>query len=641
MYSFRATRLPRFAADKARLTHRYSTKTFSNQSVLPRLPIPDLESTASRYKRSLIPLLSSADYQQAASKVDAFVTSAFGRELQGRLHALDEREAAKGYSWLDQLWLDKAYLSYREPTLINVNWWMQFIDGPQGLVTPTTQNTATPAQINRAAGMIASLIDYSNRINNEEIAPDVTRSGPFCMHQLKGVFSTTRIAASPADKVVSQCPATAKHITVMYKDQIFSVDVIGPHGQVVPVATIAKQLQQLTQHVDSLPAAERQLPVGLLTSDHRDTWSKVREQLEANPSNARVLQDIDASLFAVCLDDYSAPRELDLTHRNYCHGDNAHNRWFDKGFQLIVETNAAAGVNGEHSAVDAVVPLRIFDDVLQKEPAQVAGDASVTLAAPRHLTWTFDNVDAFKSVLQSAEQGAKTRIDNLDCKMLHYTDYGANFMKNSKVSPDGWMQMVFQLAYFRHYGEPCATYESASTRKYLTGRTETVRTCSEETVAFTKMWDDKDVTMTDKLAAFSRAVASHSEYMRAAINGFGVDRHLFGLYLQMTPEEAASEQAAIFQDASFRLSQHWKMSTSNTSPGRLSWGAFGPVVHDGYGINYAIDKEMVRLSVSSCHDASETDSTAFRKTIQGVLDDFGDVSQRYMQQDGEKVVAHT
>lgn len=107
----------------------------------------------------------------------------------------------------------------------------------------------------------------------------------------------------------------------------------------------------------------------------------------------------------------------------------------------------------------------------------------------------------------------------------------------------------------------------------------------------------------------------------------------------MTPEEAQSEQAAIFQDPIYRASQYWKMSTSNTSPGTLAWGAFGPVVTDGYGVNYAIDKEMVRLSVSSSRQAQETDSAAFRKSIHGVMSDFAQVAEDYLVPDSQKAVA--
>ncbi len=62
-----------------------------------------------------------------------------------------------------------------------------------------------------------------------------------------------------------------------------------------------------------------------------------------------------------------------------------------------------------------------------------------------------------------------------------------------KLSPDAFVQMALQLAYYRQYGEPCPTYESASTRGFLHGRTETVRSCSVDSVTFTKAFDDKDI----------------------------------------------------------------------------------------------------------------------------------------------------
>ncbi|CAO3625399.1 unnamed protein product [Cunninghamella blakesleeana] len=586
--------------------NNYSTKTFSNQKAIPSLPIPDLEATGQRYKKSLIPLITNkAEYERVR----------FGKELQARLKALDEIETKRGYSWLDQLWLNKAYLEYRAPTLINVNLWMQFRNHPnKGIVDPSTKDTATPFQLERAAGLISGLLDYNHCLNNEEIPPDVSRSGPFCMHQLKGVFSTTRIPDLPRDRVISHYPATAKHITVIYKDQLFSVDVIGPNGETLSTKAIENQLKQVVDEINSKPSDQHQLPIGVLTSEHRDTWAKIRKSLESDSQNAAII---------------TVHSNLDVAHCNICHGNAAHNRWFDKNVQVIVETNGAAGVNGEHSPIDAVVPLRIIDDVLLREPINVEG--STKIAPPRHLKWNLSNEEQMKSTVLEATENAKNLINDLDCVLLQYKDYGSNFMKNSKVSPDSWVQMAFQLAYYRHYGHPCPTYESASTRKFLTGRTETVRSCSEESVAFTKAWDDKNVSIKDKLSYLERALKSHGEYMKAASSGQGVDRHLFGLYFQLTPEEAKSDLAAIFKDPSYGQSQYWKLSTSNTSPGNLAWGAFGPVVTDGYGINYAIDKEMVRLSVSSWKSAKDTDSNDFRKTIKTVFDDFGDVAQRYLQ----------
>lgn len=69
--------------------------------------------------------------------------------------------------------------------------------------------------------------------------------------------------------------------------------------------------------------------------------------MEKQTTNAKSLKNIDDSLFVFCLDDYSSPLDLDLSHRNIFHGRNGRNRWFDKALQFIVENNGRAGINGE------------------------------------------------------------------------------------------------------------------------------------------------------------------------------------------------------------------------------------------------------------------------------------------------------
>lgn len=130
------------------------------------MPIPELHLTAARYKRSLLPLLSASEHADVGKKVDRFFKpDGLAQKLQSRLHTLDDQETAKGLNWLDQLWLQKGYLEYRIPTLINVNWWNQFRDPVTGLGPGAQDGQVTDFQLKRSAGMIAGLIDYSNRVN--------------------------------------------------------------------------------------------------------------------------------------------------------------------------------------------------------------------------------------------------------------------------------------------------------------------------------------------------------------------------------------------------------------------------------------------------------------------------------------------
>ncbi|KAI9269130.1 acyltransferase ChoActase/COT/CPT [Phascolomyces articulosus] len=605
-------------------------KTFSNQSKLPRLPIPELKGTAERYKRSLLPLLSSAEHAKVSQKVDQFINKdGLGPKLQERLQALDKQETPKGVSWLDELWLNKGYLEYRIPTLINVNWWNQFQDPPQGLAQGVAPGKASEPQLQRAANIAVSLINYSNKVNNEEITPDVSRSGPFCMNQLKKMFGASRIAANPRDKIVTSWPATAKHITVIYKDQIFSVPVFDAEGQVLSDKAMTSQLRRVVEQVDKVQPELLQPPVGIMTTEHRDTWANVREQLESNPKNANTLKDIDTSLFVISLDDYSAPSDIDQAHRNMFHGTEGRNRWFDKALSFIVENNGRAGVNGEiHAPADAIIPFTMFGEIIKSEQGE---SSNINVSAPAPPTWlSWDITPSISDALKTAQSNAAKLINDIDSVLLHYHGYGSNLMKKAKVSPDGWMQMAFQLAYFRQHGKSVPTYEAASTRKFLTGRTETVRTLSVDTVAFTKAWEDDSVKMEDKLALMNKAIGSHLEYMKAAVNGMGVDRHLLGLRCMMTPEEASSEAAAIFQDPSYVNSQYWILSTSNVSPGDLCYGGFGAVVPEGYGIAYAVDKERIRISMSSWNSYPETDTPEFRNVVSDILDEFGEVAEKYL-----------
>src|ERR1043165_7662883 len=73
-------------------------KTFSNQHIIPRLPIPTLQETTERYKKSLLPILKPEEYTRAANAVDEFVKAdGLGEVLQARLHELDKVEKVKEF----------------------------------------------------------------------------------------------------------------------------------------------------------------------------------------------------------------------------------------------------------------------------------------------------------------------------------------------------------------------------------------------------------------------------------------------------------------------------------------------------------------------------------------------------------------
>ena len=80
-------------------------------------------------------------------------------------------------------------------------------------------------------------------------------------------------------------------------------------------------------------------------------------------------------------------------------------------------------------------------------------------------------------------------------QVLHYEGYGKEYIKKFKTSPDGWAQLTKQLAFHKMFGRPGVCYESAQTRKYQLGRTEVIRSASNESKAFAEAMLDPKQTV--------------------------------------------------------------------------------------------------------------------------------------------------
>ncbi|KAJ2870793.1 hypothetical protein GGH93_005310 [Coemansia aciculifera] len=595
--------------------------TFANQQRLPRLPVPALEDTVARYLKSVRPLVSASEYAQTERAASTFVKSTeLGPVLQSRLLKVD---AEAPHSWLEDIWLKKAYLEWRDPSYINVNWFALFADNPDfPLVTDAARGRPTSVQIGRAARLITHMLETNEALNREQIPADMQRDVPLCMNQYKWQFGTTRIPRPGCDVVVNQYPSTARHILVMYRNQTVEVPVYNNDGQRASIGQITSQLVLATERIDKLLLAGQQPSVANLTAGHRDDWTEARAMLEQDAANRESLAKVDSSLFGVCLDvdvDPQDTTEVERTIAVFNHSDAGANRWFDKSIQLVIMNSGRMGVNCEHTPVDGMTAGRLLMEVGEKERGPVKDITPCpNLVEPTPIQWNVSPDVAH--IISKVRRDAGALAGNLRILLGQNEGYGAQWIKTLGVSPDAYFQVALQAAYYRHYGHPTATYESSSLRKFLHGRTETIRSCTEESLAFSKAFADKDMPLKKKLAYFQQAIATQVELSRAAAAGKGVDRHLLGLRVQIqTPEEA--EKAWLFQDKSYVKSMSFGLSTSNVSPGERFRGGFAPVIADGYGINYALDKNDLKFSVSEWLSSPVTDASAFRQTLYKTLED--------------------
>jgi len=202
--------------------------------------------------------------------------------------------------------------------------------------------------------------------------------------------------------------------------------------------------------------------------------------------------------------------------------------------------------------------------------------------------------------VQKAVSDSCQRFDELvgkhDLHVLHYEGYGKNYIKKFKASPDAWAQLVKQLAFHKMFNRPGVTYESAQTRKYQLGRTEVIRSASNESKEWAEAMLDPEQTDEHRTTLFRRAVARHLQYAAWAADGQGVDRHLFGLKKMLKDGEPTPK---LYLDPAFSKTNHWELSTSQlSSPFFDGWG-YGEVVPDGYGLSYSINDDSIRWGITS------------------------------------------
>jgi len=134
-----------------------------------------------------------------------------------------------------------------------------------------------------------------------------------------------------------------------------------------------------------------------------------------------------------------------------------------------------------------------------------------------------------KKKIETFQSDFNSLANDVDAEVF-YTKEGKETIKKLRVSPDGFMQMALQLAFYRMHKKTPKTYETATTRLFKEGRTETIRPFSQHSVDFTKTMDDKSVEQSVKRDHLKLAIKYQTKYKLDSMCGKGVDRHLFGLY---------------------------------------------------------------------------------------------------------------
>ncbi|CAH0553094.1 unnamed protein product, partial [Brassicogethes aeneus] len=630
------------------LVHSKATQA-DNEASLPKLPLPPLNVTLQKYEKTLRPLLNQNEQARLRKIIEKFGgPEGLGQKLQIYL----ENRKEKLDNWAYEYWLNDMYMNYREPIVINSN---------PGMVFPPRKFTTILDVARFTARLVDAALDHKEILNRRSLPLEKATSRepgqPLCMAQYYRILGSCRVPGKVKDsQYISQNLKTVdntEHIIVICRSQIYCVPVqAADRGRLTEDEICA----QLLYVLDDAPCLSNPPPIGLLTGWKRSLWAEARSDLLKEERNARNIELIMKSIFVVCLDE-ALPNEFNcrlqrggkghstggrdetnLAHQ-MIHGGgsnyNSGNRWFDKTIQIVVSGDGACGLCYEHSSAEGVAVIQLVEKLwkhAESLPAisEVPAACGSHLPPPERLEWSLEQTD-FKRIEEAALY-LDNLIKDLDFQVYRFKNYGKEFIKSCKVSPDVYIQLALQLAYYKLYGKLTATYESASTRRFKLGRVDCIRSATVEALNWVmamsqpKEQSDKKVTFhlvsdEKKLELWTEAVKAQTSEMVDNILGQGIDIHLLGLReaAKETSPTAASPLPDIFTDPSYRLANKFMLSTSQVATSTNSFMGYGPVEADGYGASYNPKPDSIVFCLSAFWSSEVTSTSKFAQSLEESL----------------------
>jgi carnitine O-acetyltransferase len=555
------------------------------QRALPRLPVPTLEETCSLYLELAHPLLARRAFAATQRVVAEFVEPRGpGERLQERL--LEWSRSSAPDNWLEPFW-DEWYLCDDTPLVVNMSPGFALTGGDS-------------PQVERAARLLAAALRVKALVDTEDLEPDLDGGTPRCMREYERLFSTTRISGAVRDELTTY--PDSRHVVVLHAGRFFALDVLDAAGRAPSTPALERALGRIVAD----PASAQPSP-GVLTTGRRRSWAGIRER---HLLGSELLDAVERAILVLVLEDGSPPGPCtEESARLFLHGDGR-TRWFDKSIQLVVAANGVAGFCMEHSGFDGSTAVRLAELLVEREGASVEG-GSAGEVDPRLLS--YDGTEPLRDAIATAERDLNALLGRTDLVVADADGVGKRAIVRHGVSPDAFVQMAFQLAFFSLTGETASTYESVDMKRFLHGRTEAMRSVSDESVAFVRAirGRHRSTNAADLLRA---AIDRHVERLARCKEGRGVDRHLLGLRRMVGRNE---EVPAIFTDPGYSALTRSVLSTSAlpSSPG-VAVTCFGPVVDEGFGLWYTVHDDTTVCVVTNFHGLASDFAVELERSLE-------------------------
>ncbi|XP_078099870.1 carnitine O-acetyltransferase-like isoform X1 [Sander vitreus] len=571
-------------------THMVAGRNLSQQKELPKIPVPPLQQTCELYLSYVEPMVEPDELRRTKELVEVFrKAGGVGERLQRGL----ERKADNTENWLTDHYVITDHLRKR---LALLAW--------SGVIFPRMDFRDKKGQIRCAAQLITAVLEIKTMIDNGTLPADYIRGQPLCMKQYEQILSSCIVPGLERDSVAFYAE---KHITVVHNSQFFVLDVYNSDGTPLTVDQLCVQLERICN--SSLQNNVE--PVGILTTEHRDIWGKTYIDLIKDKTNKESVLAIQSSIFTVCLDGALPPDETfdNNATDSMMHGGgsqwNSGNRWFDKGLQIIIGEDGLCGVNTLNATADGVVVVDMCAHFLplMKKP-QVVQSPLEPLPEPQRLH--FNITPELKMDIEEAKRHLDIWAQSQGMRTTVFKHFGKNLIKAFKLSPDAFVQMAIQLAYYRIHQKIPAALECVSMRNFRVGRLSFTNINLPASVTFVKAFDDPNKQNSEKVDLLEKAIKTHTWHTKLARDGHDISSHLWALKMQAVEEKISMPE--IFTDSSFYKTldkdkvELYSSQVRNKAGCRVCFSSEPGM----YELLYGIKNDNIELSLTyKAHQANE------------------------------------
>nr|ALQ32954.1 putative polyketide synthase [Fusarium sacchari] len=487
---------------------------------LPVMPLPKLDETLDDWLESNQHLFGPELLESIHRDVEAMRAS--DSPARKILQALYEKHADdKTNSWFTDIVTDARFLCRRAP----VAPWTSI------MISQRDNPGKRHSQAERAALITFAAVSFKRAIDAGQVEPLKIAGKPECTWGWGWLFNSTRVPQLKCDKIMSYTSSVGErsHVAVLRKGHLFKVILQDAAGKDVSFHQLQATFEAIVAQVEG-----EDILSSLLTTDERDSWTKIRDSLlDLNPSNSDYLMVLDSSMFVLCLDSGSPETPEEIARGGYI-GDGT-NRWFDKVLQFYVSANGRSGMLTEHGILDGTTATQLLDWISNAMDAYPSQSSVQSMGDKVHLEeFTLQmtpevrkhTVALHKKYRQATSQSTYVR-ERLD-------EFGTDFLLQSRVPVKGVIDLTFQLAIRLFFGQNMISWEPTAGTLFHAGRPDAMQRSTPAVNAFCDAVAQHS-DRTQLRALLLEATTSVNASMKAQLLGRGTQR-LFEVLSYTWPE---------------------------------------------------------------------------------------------------------